>query len=208
MRKFFKEFKEFALKGNVIELAIGVIIGTSFNKIVTSLVNDIIMPLFGAILGEVDLGDLKFVLVKAATDPVTGEVLKPAVELRYGAFLKTVTDFLIVALTIFLVVKIMTKIRAQLEKLKEEEAFALLSSAVKPASRSAAENTATNASAESSASSASAETSEAAAPPASSDAPASESPADTHEPAASPEPGRIEALLEEIRDLLKEKRSE
>ena len=83
-----KEFKEFAIKGNVMDLAIGVIIGGAFGKIVTSLVNDIIMPIFGLILGGIDFTGLEF---KAGTAVV-----------KYGAFIQSVVDFLIIAFSIFL----------------------------------------------------------------------------------------------------------
>ena len=105
-----KEFKEFAMKGNVVDLAIAVIIGGAFGKIVTSFVNDIIMPPIGLLLGGVDFGDLKLQLIEAV-----GEV--PAVTLNYGAWINTVIDFLIVALVIFLVIKALSTL-----KKKEAEA--------------------------------------------------------------------------------------
>jgi large conductance mechanosensitive channel len=138
LKKLFKEFKAFAMKGNVLELATGVIIATTFGKIVTSLVNDIIMPLLGLVIGNVDLGKMEYPLVEKIGD-------KPAVTLRYGAFLQTIMDFLIIAVTIFLVIKTMTVLRKRFEKQKEET------------------------------------------------------------PPAPVEPTKTEALLEEIRDLLKEK---
>lgn len=93
-----KEFKEFAVKGNMVDLAVAVIIGGAFGKIVTSLVNDVIMPPIGMLLGGVDFSDLKILL-----KPAEGDVA--AVTLNYGAWLNTVIDFLIVALVIFLVIK-------------------------------------------------------------------------------------------------------
>lgn len=111
-KKFLTEFKEFALKGNVLDLAIGVIIGGAFNKIVSSLVNDIIMPPIGAITGGVDFKDLVYVLKPGTT---TTE----AVTLNYGAFIQNVVDFLIIALSIFVFVKIITI----LNRKKEEEAI-------------------------------------------------------------------------------------
>ncbi len=92
------EFKTFALKGNVMDMAVGVIIGGAFGKIVSSFVNDVIMPPIGLILGNVDFKDLEFILKEAA-----GEV--PAVSLKYGLFINNIIDFLIVALTIFVVIK-------------------------------------------------------------------------------------------------------
>ncbi|HEX3008310.1 MAG TPA: large-conductance mechanosensitive channel protein MscL [Bacteroidales bacterium] len=93
-----KEFKEFAMRGNVIDLAIGIVIGAAFGKIVTSLVADIIMPPLGLLIGGVNFTDLK-VVMKAAVDN------NPAVTLNYGNFLQVIFDFLIVAFAIFLLVK-------------------------------------------------------------------------------------------------------
>jgi large conductance mechanosensitive channel len=95
-----KEFKEFAMKGSVVDLAVGVIIGGAFGKIVTSFVNDILMPPLGVLLGGVDFKDYKATLVAAA-----GE--KAAVTLNYGMFLQNVIDFLIIAASIFLMIKAM-----------------------------------------------------------------------------------------------------
>lgn len=94
----FKEFKEFAMRGNVIDLAIGIIIGGAFGKIVSSFVNDVIMPPIGLLLGNMDFSNLAITL-KSATE--TSE----AVTLRYGIFINNIVDFLIVALAIFIVVK-------------------------------------------------------------------------------------------------------
>ena len=94
----FKEFKEFVMRGNVVDLAVGVIIGGAFGKIVTSLVNDILMPPIGIAMGSVDFKDLSFVL-KPAT------ATTKAVTVNYGLFLNTVIDFAIVAFCVFLVVK-------------------------------------------------------------------------------------------------------
>ena len=116
-KKFLTEFKEFALKGNVLDLAIGVIIGGAFNKIVSSLVSDIIMPPIGAITGGVDFKDLKYVL-KPATE------LTEAVTLNYGAFIQNVVDFLIIALSIFVFVKVITVLNRKKEEEVVEEAKA------------------------------------------------------------------------------------
>lgn len=94
-----KEFKEFAIKGNAVDMAVGIIIGAAFGKIITSLVNDVIMPPIGLLLGGVDFKNLKIVLKAAVNDEI------PAVTLNYGAFINTTLDFLIVALSIFVVVK-------------------------------------------------------------------------------------------------------
>ncbi|MBU1259741.1 MAG: large-conductance mechanosensitive channel protein MscL [Planctomycetes bacterium] len=102
------EFKQFAIKGNAIDMAVAIIIGTSFNKIVNSLVNDIIMPPIGVFLGGVDFKNLQIAL-KEATVSATGETL-PAVALRYGQFINTLIDFFIVAFTMFIVIKLMNRI--------------------------------------------------------------------------------------------------
>ncbi len=104
MKSFLHEFKEFAVKGNAIELAVGVIVGTSFGKIVTSLVNDIIMPPLGFFLGGADFSDKELIL-KAATESTT------AVTIKYGLFLNTLLDFLIIALVIFIVIRQINKLR-------------------------------------------------------------------------------------------------
>ena len=115
---FMKEFKEFAMKGNVLDMAIGVVIGGAFGKIVTSLVNDVIMPLVGALLGHVDFTTLSATLRQAVMNGE--EVVKPAVTLNYGNFIQVVVDFLIVALCIFLVIKAINKAKNMAKK--EEEA--------------------------------------------------------------------------------------
>jgi len=93
-----REFKEFAMRGNVVDLAVGVVIGAAFGKIVSSVVADVIMPPIGVLLGGVDFTDLKLVLKEAV-----GEA--PAVTLNYGSFIQTCIDFLIIAFAIFLLVK-------------------------------------------------------------------------------------------------------
>ena len=113
MGNFVQEFKEFALKGNVVDMAVGVIIGGAFGKIVSSLVNDIIMPPIGVLTGGVDFKDLKTVLVEATEEA-------EAVTLNWGMFVQNVIDFLIIALSIFCIIKMMTK----LSKKKEEPASA------------------------------------------------------------------------------------
>ena len=105
-----KEFKEFALRGNVIDLAVAVVIGAAFGKIVTSLVNDIVMPAIGTIMGGVSFPDLKYVIT-----PASGDVAEVAI--RYGAFIQSMVDFLIIAFSIFLVIKLITS-----RKKKEAEA--------------------------------------------------------------------------------------
>lgn len=93
-----KEFKEFAIKGNAIDMAVGIVIGASFGKIVSSLVSDVIMPPIGMLLGGADFKNLKLTLKAAMLD-------KPEVTLNYGLFINNIIDFLIVAFSIFIVVK-------------------------------------------------------------------------------------------------------
>ena len=115
MKKFINEFKEFAVKGNVVDMAVGVIIGGAFGKIVSSLVGDVIMPLMGKITGNVSFTDLKYELTAAVMNGE--EVVTPAVYLNYGQFIQNVFDFIIVAFCIFCMVKVLMK----LKKKKEEE---------------------------------------------------------------------------------------
>ena len=127
MGKFIEDFKAFALKGNVVDMAVGVIIGGAFGKIVTSLVNDIIMPPIGVMTGGVDFKDLKVILkdaVPATVDEAGNEIAAAteAVTLNYGMFIQNVIDFLIVALAIFFMIKGITKLSSIAKKKKEEEA--------------------------------------------------------------------------------------
>lgn len=101
-----QEFKKFALRGNVVDMAVGIIIGAAFGKIVSSFVSDVIMPPLGLLLGGVDFKDLAIVLKEAA-----GEA--PAVMISYGAFIQTVVDFVIIALAIFVAVKVMNSMKAK-----------------------------------------------------------------------------------------------
>lgn len=103
------EFKDFAVKGNMVDMAVGIIIGAAFGKIVSSLVNDVIMPPLGLAIGGVDFSDLAVVLQEAS-----GEIA--AVSLNYGAFLQTIIDFLIVALAIFVAVKVINRMKRQEEE--------------------------------------------------------------------------------------------
>ncbi len=106
-----KEFKEFALKGNVVDLAIGVIIGGAFGKIVDSLVNDIIMPIVGAIFGGLDFSNYFLGLSKAVNSPVLAEAKKQGAVFAYGSFLTVVVNFLIVAFVLFLAVRAMNTLK-------------------------------------------------------------------------------------------------
>lgn len=108
--KILKEFKEFAIKGNMFDMAVGIIIGTAFNKIVTSLVKDIITPFFGFWIGEAPFQDLRFVL-KPERLNAEGTVIQEMVSVNYGAFIETTLDFLIIAMSIFLVIKTFNKLR-------------------------------------------------------------------------------------------------
>ena len=113
-----KEFRDFAVKGNALDMAVGIIIGAAFNKIVTSLVNDVIMPPIGMLLGGVDFKNLQWVLKwakPAATDgaaAATAVTAEPVAEvaIRYGQFISTVIDFLIVAFTIFMVLRVFNRL--------------------------------------------------------------------------------------------------
>ena len=109
-----KEFKEFALKGNVIDLAIGVVIGASFGRIVDSLVQDIIMPFIGA-LGGVDFSNYFFGLNRAVTAPVLDEAKKQGAVLAYGNFVTVAINFLIIAFVLFLVVKGINQLKRKAE---------------------------------------------------------------------------------------------
>lgn len=98
-----KEFKEFAMRGNVMDMAVGVIMGGAFGKIVSSIVSDVVMPPVGLLVGGVNFTDLKIILKHATTDAAGHAV--PAVTLNYGNFIQTTFDFLIIAIAIFLVIK-------------------------------------------------------------------------------------------------------
>lgn len=113
--QFLTDFKNFAMKGNVIDMAVGVIIGGAFGKIVTSLVNDVIMPAIGKLTGGVNFSDLSYVLTPAVVDPATGEETA-AVLIKYGAFIQNIVDFLIIAFCIFVAIRMLAKLK------KKEEA--------------------------------------------------------------------------------------
>ena len=119
MKKFWEEFKSFALKGNMMDMAIGVIIGGAFGKISTSLVNDVIMPLISVLTGGVDFSNWKIVL-KAAVAGADG-VIDPATEvaIKYGSFLATILDFLIIAFAVFLMIKTINGFHDKMKKQEE-----------------------------------------------------------------------------------------
>lgn len=112
--KIIQEFKEFAIKGNVVDMAVGIIIGGAFGKIVTSLVNDVIMPPIGMIIGGVNFNGLRLVLKSASVD--AAGVASPEVAINYGAFIQVLFDFIIVAFCIFMMIKGLNS----LKKKKEE----------------------------------------------------------------------------------------
>lgn len=109
----FKEFKEFSIRGNVVDLAVGVIIGGAFGKIVTSVVSDILMPPLGILIGDSKFTELKITLRDAVLSS-SGAVEKEAVTLNYGNFIQTIVDFTIVAFCVFLLVKAINSIRKQI----------------------------------------------------------------------------------------------
>ncbi len=104
-----KEFRDFAMKGNVVDMAVGIVIGGAFGKIVSSFVNDIIMPPIGLLLGNVDFSQLSFVLREKTAGA-------EAVTIKYGIFINTILDFIIVAVAIFIVIKQMNRLRRQQEE--------------------------------------------------------------------------------------------
>ena len=115
------EFKEFIMRGNVIDMAVGVIIAGAFGKITTSLVNDVFMPFIGWIIGGFDLSKLNIVLAPEVVDEA-GAVVTPAVTIAIGTFLVTIIDFLIIALVVFMVIKLLAKAKEISEKMLVKEA--------------------------------------------------------------------------------------
>ncbi len=122
--KFFKEFKEFINKGNVVDMAVGVVIATAFGNITKSLVADIIMPLVGMLTGGVSVSDLKYVLSPEVLDEA-GAVIAAENAIRYGLFIQFIIDFLIIALAVFVFIKVLTAAgnKAKALRTKEEEAI-------------------------------------------------------------------------------------
>jgi large conductance mechanosensitive channel len=111
--KLIQEFKQFAVKGNMIDMAVGIIIGGAFGKIVSSLVNDVLMPPLGLLIGGVDFTDLKATLKQASVNEL-GEAI-PAVTLNYGTFIQTAIDFLIIALVVFMLIKAINSLKKKEE---------------------------------------------------------------------------------------------
>ena len=121
MKKIFNEFKAFIARGNVMDMAVGVIVATAFGKITTSLVNDVFMPFISWIFGTRDMTALNLVVRPEIVNDA-GEVVQNAITIGFGTFVATIIDFLLVAMVVFMVVKAMNTAKAKLEKKQEEEA--------------------------------------------------------------------------------------
>lgn len=127
MKKFFHDFKEFAMKGNILDMAVGVVIGSAFKEIVNALVNNIITPFIVLLTGKNSLSALKWVIKPEIIDAATQEVIDPGVAVEYGIFLQAIIDFLIIAFSIFVVLRIMMNAEKKFKELTakkkmEEEA--------------------------------------------------------------------------------------
>ena len=120
MKKFLNEFKTFAMRGNVIDLAVGVVIGGAFGKITTSIVNDIIMPVIGVITGGLNFSDWKIVLKQAVLD-AEGAVANPEIAITFGNTIAVILDFIIIAFAVFCMVKGINTMHAKAEALKKKE---------------------------------------------------------------------------------------
>ena len=116
---FFKDFKAFISKGNILDMAVGVIIGGAFSPIVSSLVNDIIMPPLGLLFGTESLADMKWTIKEAVVE--AGETVSEAVTINYGTFIATILNFILIALVIFTFLRIIMKAKAKAEALKKKE---------------------------------------------------------------------------------------
>lgn len=114
MGKFLTEFKEFAMKGNVVDMAVGVIIGGAFGKIVSSLVNDVVMPLVGISTGGLDFKEHKLILKEAVMNGE--EIITPEVAMTWGVFVQNIVDFLIVAFCIFMAIRFMNRFKKKVEE--------------------------------------------------------------------------------------------
>lgn len=114
MKKFYSEFKDFALKGNMIDMAIGIIIGVAFNNVVSTLVKKVLMPPISLLTNNVRLADQKYVIKEAVGED-------PEVALGYGAFMEVLVDFIIITLTIFVVIKVMNRFRRKADNPKDKE---------------------------------------------------------------------------------------
>ncbi|HOG25838.1 MAG TPA: large-conductance mechanosensitive channel protein MscL [Bacteroidales bacterium] len=122
MSKFLKEFKAFAVRGNVVDMAVGIIIGAAFGKIVSSLVADLLMPLVGALAGGVNFTDWKWTIVGERASVLDPDIMLPAVTLNYGNFIQVLIDFIIIAFCVFLIIKGLNKLTSVKKKEAEQEA--------------------------------------------------------------------------------------
>ena len=132
MKKFINEFKAFAMHGNVIDLAVGVVIGGAFGKITTSIVNDIIMPVIGVITGGLNFSDWKIVLKQAVLD-AEGAVANPEIAITFGNTISVILDFVIIAFAVFCMVKGINAMHAKAEALKKKEEEEAAAAAEPPA---------------------------------------------------------------------------
>jgi len=117
---FFSEFKTFIARGNVVDMAVGVVVGSAFTAIVNQLVQGIINPLIGKLIGDINLSDLKIVLTEAVMD-AEGVVTKPEVAIMYGSFIQAIINFLLVAFSVFLIVRTINKAKDAMKKKEVEE---------------------------------------------------------------------------------------
>lgn len=120
MKQFFKDFKEFITKGNILDMAVGVVVGTAFSKIVNSLVADVIMPLVSLLLNGINVTDWKWVIKEAVVE--NGKVISDATTLTYGNFIQTIIEFLIIALSVFVALRAVMRLQKRLDALKKEKA--------------------------------------------------------------------------------------
>jgi large conductance mechanosensitive channel len=114
-----KEFKEFAVKGNMVDLAVGVVIGGAFGKVVSSIVSDLLMPPIGFVIGGINFADIKWTLKAALPDPLTGKMLANSVTINIGNFIQSIVDFGIIALSVFLLVKLLNALHHKEEAAAE-----------------------------------------------------------------------------------------
>ena len=131
MKKFFKEFREFISRGNVLDMAIGVIIATAFGKITTSLVNNILMPFISWLFGAQDMSALDIVLREPVLDEA-GAVVTEGIVLGFGTLVSTIIDFILIAFVVFMIVKTMNKAKSLAEKKKKEEEAAVEEAPAEP----------------------------------------------------------------------------
>ena len=121
MKKFFQEFKQFISRGNVMDMAVGIIVGGAFTAIITALVNNILKPLLDCIPGMNDTSALQVVLKPELTDPATGEIIRKAVVMDFGSVITAIISFLITAFVLFLIIKAFNSVREGGKKLQEKQ---------------------------------------------------------------------------------------